>query len=291
MLQTHVSFRRFIVGCSICCGLLFGIRSDHMDAAEISVRVVSDVSYKMNPETDYERQRCKLDWYLPEGVKDFATLVWFHGGGLQNGDKTTEIAVDLAKRFAGEGIAVVSVNYRLSPQVKYPAYVEDAAAAVAYVCKSVAKQGGDPGRVFVSGHSAGGYLTSMVGMDPQYLNSHGLTPTSVAGYIPVAGQMVTHSTVRGERGIARTQPIIDSAAPAYHATADTAPFLCIAGSDDLPARAEENCYFVAVMKAAGHKNIRYLEVAGRNHGTVASLMGQPDDVVAAQIAEFIHDSR
>lgn len=250
-------------------------------------RRVSDQPYKPDAETPYERARCTLDWYLPNGAVGFPTIVWFHGGGLQNGSKTDDIAVSLAKRFASEGIAVVSVNYRLSPKAHYPAYIDDAAAAVSHVYRHVADRGGDRHKVFVSGHSAGGYLTSMVGMDARYLKQHGMKPSMLAGFIPVAGQMVTHSTVRGERGIPRTQPIIDEAAPAFYATRDTAPFLCIAGDNDLPARAEENRYFVAAMKAAGHTDIQYLEVEGRDHGTIASRMGESDDVVADTIKAFI----
>ena len=237
--------------------------------------------------TDYERQRCKLDWYLPAEGKNFDTIVWFHGGGLQNGHKADDIAKSFSERFAREGIAVASVNYRLSPKVKFPEYIEDAAAAVAYVKSNVAKHGGSPDRVFVSGHSAGGYLTAMVGMDPKYLEAHGLMRDSLAGYIPVAGQMITHSTVRGERGIPRTQPIIDEGAPSFHATQLTAPFFCIAGDNDLPARSEENRYFVAAMKAAGHKAIEFREFADRNHGTIASRMSEPGDVVAEAVKAFI----
>ncbi len=77
--------------------------------------------------------------------------------------------------------------------------------------------------------------------------------------------------------------------PAFHARADAAPFLCIAGGEDLPARAEENRYFVAAMKAAGHESIAYLEVEGRDHGTIASRMSEKDDVVANTVKRFIRD--
>ncbi len=255
----------------------------------VSVRLVADVPYKLDGATRYERERCKLDLYLPEGSQGFATIIWFHGGGLQNGDKAGDIAVGLAKRLSSEGIAVASVNYRLSPQVKFPAYIEDAAAAVAFLHKQISSYGGSDKLIFVSGHSAGGYLTSMIGMDTRYLKAHGLDTDAIAGCVPVSGQMVTHSTVRGERGTPRTQPIIDQAAPAFHARADAAPFLCIAGAEDLPARAEENRYFVAVMKAAGHESIAYLEVEGRDHGTIASRMNEQDDVVATAVKRFIRN--
>lgn len=264
----------------------------HTGAEVASAQIVKyDVSYKVDAATEYERERCKLDIYLPQEARDFATIVWFHGGSIQSGDKQGNIAVNFANRFSQEGIAVVSVNYRLSPHVAFPAYIEDAAAAVAFVHRIIAQYGGDADQVFVSGHSAGGYLTSMVGMDPTFLAAHDMRPTDLAGFMPVSGQFVTHSTVRRERGIASTTPVIDSASPTYHVRRDAPAFLCIAGSDDLPARAEENRYFVAAMKAASHDDVEYREFEGRNHGTIASLLNQPDDAVAAAMKQFMTSHR
>ena len=104
--------------------------------ASAQVRVVKDLAYKPDAATDYERERCKLDLYLPNRAAAFPTIVWFHGGGLQNGDKAREIEVHAGQRFAENGIALASVNYRLHPQAHFPAYVEDAAAAVAFVISS-----------------------------------------------------------------------------------------------------------------------------------------------------------
>ena len=255
------------------------------------VRLLKDLPYKADDQTDYERQRCKLDLYLPEEGKGFPTIVWFHGGGIHIGDKAGNVALALGQRFAGEGIAVASVNYRLHPKVKYPAYIEDAAAAFAFVRREIVKYGGSPKRVFISGHSAGGYLTAMIGIDGRYLGQHGLKLGDIAGLMPVAGQMITHSTVREERGISGTRPIIDEAAPAYHVREDAPPFLNIVGSRDSPARAEENRYFVAAMKAAGHKDVTYLEVEGRTHDTLVSRIGEPDDAVAKAMTSFIRRIR
>jgi acetyl esterase/lipase len=275
----RASFLLILAMALVCSGTLL--------PADDAIRVLKDVPYRQGEISEYERERCKLDLYLPTGRTNFATIVWFHGGSIKSGDKAGEIATAFGRRFAADGVAVASVNYRLHPQVKYPAYIEDAAAALAFVHGEIAKHGGSPKRVFVSGHSAGGYLTAMVGMDNRYLAEHGLGDRDIAGLIPVAGQMITHSTVREERGIPKTRPIIDEAAPAFHARADAAPFLNIVGSRDLPARAEENRYFVAAMKAAGHQDVTYLEVEGRNHGTIASGTRDADDVVAKAMLSFI----
>lgn len=263
------------------------------DVASAASENLSGTTYKADAATDYERERCKLDLYLPEAVegektgKGFPTIVWFHGGALRGGDKGGGIEAGAGKRFAEEGVGFASVNYRLSPKVTFPAYIEDAAAAVAFVRKTIQEHGGDPERVYVSGHSAGGYLTAMLAMDPQYLAAHDLKPTDFAGYMPVSGQMITHSTVREERGVWELQPIVDAASPAFHARKDAPRILCIAGSQDLPARAEENRWFVAAMKNAGHEDSTYAEFEGRTHDTIASLLDEPDDAVAARMLEFM----
>jgi acetyl esterase/lipase len=256
-----------------------------------AIRCLRDLPYQADGQTDYQRQRCKLDLYLPANGESFETIIWFHGGGLKSGDKTSDIAVAVAERFASEGIAVAAVNYRLNPQVHYPAYIEDAAAAFAFVHREILKYGGSPDRILISGHSAGGYLTAMLGLDDRYLARHNLKPSDIAGLMPVSGQMVTHSTVREERGIDSTRPIIDDAAPAYHVHPRAPPFLNIVGSQDLPARAEENRYFVAAMKAAGHQDVTYMEVAGRDHSTIANRIAQSDDAVAKAMIDFINRRR
>lgn len=246
-----------------------------------------DVAYKSGDLADYERERSRLDLYLPGEVADFPTVVWFHGGGLTAGDKAARTQAAIARSLAERGIGVASVNYRLSPRASYPAYVEDAAASVAWVLDHIGDYGGEPGSVFVSGHSAGGYLAAMVGLDERYLAAHDHGLDDLAGLVPISGQMVTHATVREERGLSSSRPVIDQAAPAYHVRADAPPFLAIAGSNDLPARPEENRYVVAALKAVEHDDATYLEFEGRNHGTIVTGIPNADDPVARAISEFV----
>lgn len=267
-------------------GLLFSVIAS-IGANNSNIQTLRDIPYKLEVQSEYEKERCKLDLYLPADRNAYSTLLWFHGGGLQNGDKGGDMEVAIARRFASDGIAVAVVNYRLSPKAKFPGYIEDAAASFTWMFRNIEKHGGDPGRIFVSGHSAGGYLTAMIAMDPQYLSRHRLQVNTIRGLIPVSGQMITHSTVRNERGIEKTTPIIDAAAPSFHARKNTPPFLNIFGSNDLAARAEENTYFVAAMKAAGHEHVEYLGFEGRNHSTIANRLPEKDDPVALAILKFI----
>ena len=154
-------------------------------AESAAPKLIKDIPYKDDVVslTPYEQERCKLDIAIPAEGKGFATFVWFYGGGLKNGNKDmpNEHATDIAMSFAKGGVATVTPNYRLSPKAKYPAYVNDAAAAFAWTVKHIAEYGGDPHKVFIGGHSAGGYLALLVGFDPERLKPHGLNLGSVAG--------------------------------------------------------------------------------------------------------------
>lgn len=227
--------------------------------------LVKNVAYRTGDQTDYMKKRCKLDVYYPKNVKNYATVVWFHGGGLTSGNR------EVPKRLMDQGIAVIPVNYRLSPKVKSPAYVEDAAASVAWAVKNIEKYGGSSDLVFVSGHSAGGYLTSMIGLDKSYLAKHEIDADSLAGLIPFSGHTITHFTVRKERGIDGKQPILDKMAPLFHVRDDAPPLLLITGDRELEmlGRYEENAYLWRMMKVAGHKRTTIHELDGYNHGQMA----------------------
>lgn len=212
----------------------------------------------------YIKERCVLDIYYPKNSKGFATIIWFHGGGLSAGNK--EILSGLKEK----GFAIIGVNYRLSPKVKVKNCIEDAAAAVAWTFKNIAKYGGDSSLLFVSGHSAGGYLGMMIGLDKKWLQSYAIDANTLAGLIPLSGQAITHFEIRKERGIPDTQPIIDEFAPLYHVRADAPPLLLITGDRalELLGRYEENAYLMRMMKIKGHSSTTLYELEGFDHGMV-----------------------
>ncbi|MEN8115982.1 MAG: alpha/beta hydrolase [Bacteroidota bacterium] len=228
-----------------------------------------DILYRTQEEAtgnEYINKRCRLDIYYPESAENYTTVVWFHGGGIKAGNK------HIPEKLKEKGIAIVAVNYRLSPKVKCPVYIEDAAAAVAWTFKNIEKYGGDKNKIVVSGHSAGGYLTNMVGMDKTYLEKHGIDANDIAMLIPFSGHTITHFTVRSERGIDGKQPIIDEFAPLYHVRADAPPLVLITGDRELEmlGRYEENAYMYRMMKVAGHTQTKLYELDAFNHGGMAS---------------------
>lgn len=213
----------------------------------------------------YVESQCTLDVYYPENLKDFSTIIWFHGGGLTSGEK------QIPKALMNKGYAVIGVEYRLSPKVVAPAYIEDAAAAVSWVFKNIEKYGGNTKLIFVSGHSAGAYLGMMIALDKSYLAPYNIDPMQIAGLIPFSGQVITHYTIRKEQGIKREQPTIDKYAPINFVRAQTPPFLLITGDREMEllGRYEENAYFLRMMKLNGNNNSRLYELQGFNHGGMA----------------------
>src|SRR5574344_1201670 len=212
----------------------------------------------------YRQERCKLDIYYPEKVKGFKTLVWFHGGGLTGGEK--EIPVALRE----QGFAVVGVNYRLYPRGKNPDYTVDCAEAVAWVFKHIGEYGGDVHQIYVAGHSAGGYLTSMLLLDKSYLGRFGIDADSVRGYFPISGQCATHYTIRTERKIPFSVPLVDKFAPLNNVRKIGTRLVLITADRKLEqmGRYEENLYLKAVLEGIGNPEIPLYELNGFNHAEV-----------------------
>ncbi|OYX85285.1 MAG: lipase [Flavobacteriales bacterium 32-34-25] len=228
--------------------------------------VKSNIPYYETQSQDvYQNERCVLDIYYPQNAKNFATIVWFHGGGLTSGSK------EIPEALKNKGYCIIGVNYRLSPKAKAPAYIEDAAAAVAWTFKNIEKYGGNSNSIFVSGHSAGGYLTAMVGLDKKWLQAHQIDANKIAGLIPFSCQAITHFTIRSENGISDTQPIVDQYAPLFHVRKDAPPLLLITGDRELEmlGRYEENAYFMRMMKVVGHTETKLLELDRYDHGGMA----------------------
>ncbi len=244
----------------LCWGFI-GFTQESSYDTELNIQYYNEAK---NSTDKYISDRCVLDIYYPKNIKKFATIVWFHGGGLKAGEKR------IPEVLKEKGLAIIAVNYRFYPKVKAPKYIEDAAAAVAWTFKNIESYGGDSSLIFVSGSSAGGYLTMMVGMDKRWLSNHNIDANKIAGLIPFSGHTITHFTVRKERGIDGTQPIIDDLAPLYHVRADAPPLLLLTGDRELEmlGRYEETAYMMRMMKVVGHKETRHYEFDGHSHGTM-----------------------
>lgn len=226
-------------------------------------KVDKDIHYK-DVEDEYTSKMCRLD-VAYTGEKDVPVIVWFHGGGLTGGWR--EVPEALEKH----NFIVVGVGYRFAPKVGVGEIVDDAAAAVAWVFKNIEKYGGDPSKIYLAGHSAGGYLVSMLGLDKKWLKAYGIDADDIAAVAPYSGQAITHFTDRSMHGIDPLTPTIDDLAPIAHMRADAPPMLIISGDREMElyGRYEENAYFVRMLRLVGHKDITFYELDGFDHGGMA----------------------
>lgn len=220
-----------------------------------------DISYYTGTDS-YATERCKVDVYAPADTAGCPVVVWFHGGGLTGGNKK------VPRELKDAGYVVVAANYRRLPHVAIDSCITDAARAVAWTFANAERYGGDSSKIFVAGHSAGGYLTSMIGLDKKWLGACGIDPDSIRGLAPYSGQMITHFALRKSKGISELQPTIDEYAPLFHVRPDAPPFIIITGDreEELYGRYEEDAYMWRMMKLAGHPDVYLYEIGGYNHG-------------------------
>lgn len=133
-----------------------------------------------------EHPRQVLDLYAPIGTTTAApVLLFFYGGGWTEGTRTDYEFV--ASSFTREGFLVVLPDYRLHPEVAFPAFVDDAAAAATWVQEHAGDHGGDPGQIFLAGHSAGAHLAAHVALWPEKMLAAGGDPEGFAGLVGLAG--------------------------------------------------------------------------------------------------------
>jgi acetyl esterase/lipase len=163
-------------------------------ALDVLNATVPTDTYRQKADLPYgDQPRQKLDVYMPsQPLADKALaaggtpmVVFFYGGSWSSGDRADYRFVGEA--LAAQGIAVVVADYRLSPDVRYPVFLQDSALATRWAFDNAQKYGADPTRIFVMGHSAGAYNAAMLALDKRWLGAVGLNPARLAGWIGLAG--------------------------------------------------------------------------------------------------------
>jgi acetyl esterase/lipase len=174
-----------VPACAVTDAQLWGRGGQHSPRT-CEVAQVRNVAYYSGPGADDRRHR--LDLFLPRGRHGYPVVVLVHGGAWMLGDKSCCGLYSAVGDFlASQGVGVVLPNYRLSPGVKHPEHIKDVARAVAWTKRHIADHGGDPDRLFLAGHSAGGHLVALLATDDSYLKAEGLSLGDLKGVIAVSG--------------------------------------------------------------------------------------------------------
>ena len=243
--------------------LIATVISASISSAE-GYKTENNILYKAEND-EYSAKMCRLDVAYEQGAKDRPVIVWFHGGSLTSGSRF------VPRTLTRDGAVVVGVGYRFVTEVDLADVLDDAAASVKWVMDNIGQYGGDVNKIYLAGHSAGGYIVDMLGLDKHYLAKYGIDADSMAAIVPYSGQVITHFAQRKKNGIKELTPTIDEFAPLYFVRADAAPFLVISGDREMElyGRYEETAYFVRMLRLNGHKDVTFFELDGFDHGDMA----------------------
>lgn len=228
--------------------------------------------------------RQKLDIYTPTAAEtNKPVVIFFYGGNWQTGAKSDYLFVGQA--LASRGFITIIPDYSLYPEVRYPAFLEDGAAAVSWTLAHLHEFGGDPSRITLMGHSAGGYIAAMLAIDGRWLGSDRARlsgPIGLAGpydFLPLTDPVL--QVIFGtEPDMARTQPITfaDGSAP---------PFLLISGLDDttvLPANSMRLAARIrehgGIAKEVYYPNIGHVGLVGAIAAPLRFLAPTRSDITA-----------
>ena len=242
------------------------------------MKIIRDIPYAE------ESAAQELDVYMPEGKAE-KVFLYFHGGGLERGDKKKS-----GDRFADylteRGVAVVSANYRMYPDAKYPEFLCDAAKAVKWTKKFIDDT--YPGaELFVGGSSAGGYISMMLCFDKRYLLGVGLSNSDIAGYFHDAGQPTAHFRVLMERGLDDRRIIVDESAPLYFiGTEPSYPRMRFIVSDnDMENRYEQTMLTLSTMRHFRYEGFDHVVM----QSTHCAYCGKRDENGESIFGKMIYD--
>jgi acetyl esterase/lipase len=227
MLRRHPLQLLAAIACLLtvaCTRVAFGIVNFHVDQAAVA-SVLFDPAHGLS-----------LDVHKPRHAQgNVPVVVFFHGGSWQSGTRKDYRFV--AQSLAKQGVLVIVPDYRTSPQVAFPAFVEDAARAVAWTKLHAADYGGDPSRIFLVGHSAGAHIAAMLGTDGRFLRTAGMQPRDLSGIVGLAGPYdflpITDPALKPVFGPESQWPLSQ---PVNFVDGDEPPFLLLQGTGDTTVR-------------------------------------------------------
>ncbi len=212
------------------------------------VEQLKDISYCEGSAEDAAKH--KLDIYLPKGQTNDAPVLFFvHGGAWKSGDRSNY--VPLGNRYARDGVITVIPSYRLAPKHPHPAQIEDVAAAFAWTVRHIAEYGGDTNRIYAAGHSAGGHLVALLGLDGDYLAKYQLSPKALRGVLAWSGVYNLTTGESQESVFGKEMQGRRAASPLFYVKAGAPPFIvtyCQWDYFSLPGQARE---FYQALRQAG----------------------------------------
>lgn len=242
-----------------------------------------DIAYGAHP-------RHRLDVYVPPGAEDAPVVIFAHGGSFYRFNKEVHALVGTA--FRQRGFVAVLPNYRLHPEIAYPAFVDDLASVVHWVQANIAQHGGDPARIVLVGHSAGGIMASLLALDGE---RYGLAPGALRGLVSLSAlydyEHPAYMTPLwltimggGESFHGPAQPLA-ALRRAGDIVRSTPPLLVIHGKNDHLIPLTNARRFVQAAEAAG-LDVRFVARPRTDHYRPVFQLGNPGSDLMREVAAF-----
>ncbi len=237
----------------------------------------------------------KLDVYLPHvpSRQPLPVLVFAHGGAWTHGYK--EWMGLMAPAVTASGAILVSVSYRLAPEHRYPVPVDDCVAALAWVHRHIGELGGDPERIGVGGHSAGGHLYACVALHPELSAVSDLPDDVVKACMPISSQLnLVFTDPPPGSGEARIYEMFlaraedaENASPLHQVKAGIPPFFLTYGEGDFPRIIKSNVEMVEALRQAGGEHACEV-LPGAQHFDTALRFHEPSDPWVQRALGWFH---
>ena len=257
---------------------------------------VKDIAYVSATAPDFNAERHVLDVYYPrkKGARGLPVVVFIHGGNWDSGSKN--IYWFIGRRLAKQGVVAVIINYRLAPGVEVPAMAHDCARAVQWTVQHITDYGGDPSRMYVMGHSAGGGLAALLATKNELFTEVGMPQNPVKGAIldDAAGlDMATYLTKMEYPGderylvpFGKDPAVWRSVSPIYFLDKNSPPMLVYVGDKTYPGIANSSKRFTDKLRELGIRH-EYAVLDGKKHVAMAAQLFWKNNTIYKNLLPFV----
>lgn len=256
-----------------------------------------NIPYRDSLSKDFHPQRHLLDMYWPAVKENCPVLIFIHGGTWMSGSK--DMYTELGHNFASKGIVTAIINYRLGDIANYQQMASDCAAAVRWVHENAKAYNGNPAKLCVSGHSAGGHLAALITLDQHYFDTLQV-PNPVKGCLLIDAFGLNMDTIIKSPLVAAYRSYIahvftnspaewSKASPVTHIHEKQAPFYITTGKSSYPFLLNDNEVFVEKLHKLNVKVV-YEKIPGKNHTEMISQLRETSNALYNKMISFINDN-
>tara|TARA_R110000822_G_scaffold34103_21_gene97123 strand:- start:2436 stop:3326 length:891 start_codon:yes stop_codon:yes gene_type:complete len=255
--------------------------------------VISDKHYRLLADQPYgENERQKVDVYFPlENLEQAPVVVFYYGGSWRDGERGNYAFVGEA--LAAHGMIGVIADYRVYPEITYPDFMHDSAAAVAWVEKERQQWQKEPQPLFVMGHSAGAYNAAMLALDDRWLGAEGLSRDILSGWIGLSGPYDFIPIINPQvKPVFHHPDTPEDSQPLYHAKADSPPALLLAATPDKLVDPDRNTRQLAARLKELGVSVETDTFESLNHFSILLAMARPFqswEPIIQRVQQFVFD--